>query len=319
MSDVEAAARAGPPQAARPASFGTALSRRLFLDRLARRTVILGGMGIIASILAILAVIVAEVVPLFRPPASDFSGMVAAPPGAAPPLLADVEEYREIAWLLDAGGTIRFVRLSGDAPPAVPVPLAGLGGIAPASVAPASVAATGDGLYAAGTADGRILPFRVVFETTWSGGVRSLAPRVEEQPALDVDPGTRRPIGAVACAPRAEEGLLCAALLAPTEIVLHLVRERRSLIGETTREETRLPLAPGYRGAARILAIDGRGDDLFVGTSLGQVARYDLRNREAPRLAEVVDAARRPGAAITTLGFLIGDRTLVACDAAGGV
>jgi phosphate transport system permease protein len=320
----------------------------MLLDRLARRAVTVGGMAIIAAILAILVVIVAEVVPLFRPPRASFLSTTAAPAGAAlaagvpaagapasagsagvaAPLLADVEEYREIAWFLDASGTVRFVPLEGRGPGAgpvtpggpdeagsQPVALAGLDGAAPASVASA-----GDGLFAAGTGDGRILPFRVGFEVSWEpGGGRRLAPSVEALPPLLVDPEGKRPVRAVACAPKAEEGLLCAALLGPAEIVLHAVRERRSLIGEGTREETRLPLPGGFRGEARVLALDGRGDDLFVGTARGQIVRYDLRDRAAPRIAETLDAARRLGTAITVLGFLLGDRTLVAGDAAGGL
>ena len=42
--------------------------RRILLDRWASRLVILGGLIIIASILAILVVILGEVWPLFRPP-----------------------------------------------------------------------------------------------------------------------------------------------------------------------------------------------------------------------------------------------------------
>jgi phosphate transport system permease protein len=360
---AEVLARAGPPPAARPSIFRATLDRRLLLDRLAGRAVTVGGMAIIAAILAILVVIVAEVVPLFRPPRASFLGVTAAPAGAiltaaapsgvalaadapagtaGPPLLADAEEYREIAWFLDASGTVRFVALAGRGPAPEPaaaaegaggagqqaVPLAGLDGAAPQAVplaglggaAPASVACSGEGLFAAGTGDGRIVPFRVGFEVSWEpGGGRRLTPSVEEPPPLLVDPEGKRPIRAAACAPKAEEGLLCAALLGPADIVLHAVRERRSLIGETTREETRLPLPAGFRGEASVLALDGRGDDLFVGTARGQIARYDLRDRSAPRVAEIIDAAHRPGASITVLGFLLGDRTLVAGDAAGGV
>ena len=34
------------------------------------------------------------------------------------------------------------------------------------------------------------------------------------------------------------------------------------------------------------LALDGRAEDLFVGTSTGQVLHYDMRDRQNPKLAE---------------------------------
>ena len=66
------------------------------------------------------------------------------------------------------------------------------------------------------------------------------------------------------------------------------------------------------------LALDGRAEDLFVGTSTGQVLHYDMRDRQNPKLAEGTTVSTRPGAGVTTLGFLIGDRTLVVGDSAGG-
>ena len=70
-------------------------------------------------------------------------------------------------------------------------------------------------------------------------------------------------------------------------------------------------------GEVTALALDGRGEDLFVGTSRGELLRYDLRDRSSPRAGG--DGRRRGGAEVTALGFLIGDRTLVVGDAQGRV
>src|SRR5205085_2786101 len=66
------------------------------------------------------------------------------------------------------------------------------------------------------------------------------------------------------------------------------------------------------------LAVDGRGDNLFVGTTAGELVRIDLHAQDLTP-APAVAAGIRPGARITSLGFLIGDRTLVVGDEAGGV
>jgi phosphate transport system permease protein len=66
------------------------------------------------------------------------------------------------------------------------------------------------------------------------------------------------------------------------------------------------------------LALDGRGEDLFLGTSRGQVIRYDLREPASPVRADVADVS--PGSApVSVLEFLIGDRTLVVGTEAGEV
>jgi phosphate transport system permease protein len=109
-----------------------------------------------------------------------------------------------------------------------------------------------------------------------------------------------------------------AALLGPREVVLVRTRERKALVGPSTREETRESIALAVQGEVRELQLDGRGEDLFAGTTAGELVRVDLRGA-TPRVAETVVAVRRLGAAVTALGFLIGDRTLVVGDAAGGV
>ena len=49
------------------------------------------------------------------------------------------------------------------------------------------------------------------------------------------------------------------------------------------------------------------------------MVRYDLRDPASPARVEVTDVTTRPGVAVTALGLLIGDRTLVVGDESGGV
>src|SRR5262245_4073287 len=77
---IEAIKMGGPGMPARPVAVSKAqVRRRLLVDRLAQRLVTLGGVAIIASILAILLVIVAEVYPLFGKPVATAVGAIAAP------------------------------------------------------------------------------------------------------------------------------------------------------------------------------------------------------------------------------------------------
>ena len=60
-------------------------ARRIIADRWASRLVVSGGIIIIASILAILFVIAAEVYPLFKKPTASLLGTRAATAGASTP------------------------------------------------------------------------------------------------------------------------------------------------------------------------------------------------------------------------------------------
>src|SRR5437773_8011187 len=102
------------------------MSRRLLIDRLAARVVVLGGLIIIASILAILLVIVGEVYPLFKNPTADLAGRyqpsVATTPAAGDSL--GIDEYQEVAYAVTRNGTLALYALDGKRSlAAIPVPV----------------------------------------------------------------------------------------------------------------------------------------------------------------------------------------------------
>ncbi|MBT7475103.1 MAG: hypothetical protein HN649_00595, partial [Nitrospina sp.] len=89
------------------AFFGKSLVQRQFTDGIARGVVTAGGWTIIASILAILFVIVAEVYPLFKKPSvslvSEFKVLSA-------PLAIGMDPYHDKAYTVETDG-IRFYSL----------------------------------------------------------------------------------------------------------------------------------------------------------------------------------------------------------------
>ncbi len=298
---------------------------RYVADRMATRVVTGGGVVIIGAILAILLVIALEVVPLFRPASAKALPGVPLPAGAVP-LAVGVDEYREEAFVLTkGGGGISWLPLSGaSAPAAEPLPERGSAEVVSAVTGP-------KGTEAAGLSDGRLLPLQVSFEVAYDGKRRTVTPSVKAGEPLLVDPSAR-PLRLFAWAATAD-GPVVAGVLGPREVSLLFVRETSSMLGGTKREEERVSLRLDLPGSITAVAVDGRGDDLFVGTDAGVVGRVDLREKASPRLDETIPVAAgspagpsgapaaptAPAAAVTLLGFLNGDRTLVVGDASGGV
>jgi phosphate transport system permease protein len=307
---VEALKVGGPGIPARPIEASKArVRRRLLVDRLSRLLVTLGGVAIIASILAILLVIVAEVYPLFRKPVATALGTVTAQLSSAP-LAVGIDEYYKIAYVVTTTG-VQFL-LAKDGTPLVTAPLPGLNG---ATVV--STAALGRGPLALGLSDGRVIPVEVKFSVSFPEGQRRVEPNLQVKDPIVADASGRTIQQLAFAAP--ESGLVTAAVVGPKDMALLTMRERRALIGPSTREESRQTLALPIEGETTAVAIDGRGEDIFAGTSSGQVIRVDLRKPTAPRIAGIVPTTGRPGVAVTTMGFLIGDRTLVVGDALGGL
>ncbi len=309
---VETPRAGGPARSGRPLAWSRARqARRLRLDAWTSRLVVAGGLVVIGSILAILAVLAGEVAPLFRPPRADalplrrFAG-VEPLPGAA----FGVDEYRQIAFVSAGDGRLHLLALDGEGTPLPPVAVPGLGG-----ARLTAAAALGRSRYLLATSDGRALAVAMTFSVEWAEGGRKVTARPEFDPPVVVDPAGRRPVLRLAGA-LPEGGALTVAQLGPRELVLGTVVERRPLIGPVRREAVLQRLPVELDGEVTALAMDGRGDDLFLGTSRGELVRFDLRDRARPLRAETVRAAP---ASITVLGLLLGDRTLVVGDAAGGV
>src|SRR5712691_7688048 len=168
----------------------TRTARRIVADRWSSRLVVLGGIIIIASILAILFVIGAEVYPLFKKPTSTWLGTYRASAGGA---LArgealGVDEYREVAHRITAAGVVEFVALKGNRSLAT-VPVAGLDG---ARIT--DVAAVGKAGYLIGTSDGRVIPVDMKFAVAFAEGKRTVTPEPAFGPPSLLDAQGKRPI-----------------------------------------------------------------------------------------------------------------------------
>jgi phosphate transport system permease protein len=290
-------------------------ARRIIADRWASRLVVSGGIIIIASILAILFVIAAEVYPLFKKPSVSLLGTRAATAGAsvpAPGAAAGVDEYREIAYVIGAGGTLEFLPLRRDVRlAAVPVPT--LDGARISAVAP-----LGKGRHLIGTSDGRVIPLDARFDVAFKEGKREVTPAPAFAAPTILDPEAKRPLWRLSGA-EPPGGPLTVAQVGPRALIIQAVVEKKALVGGTRREESLATVEVPTSGEVTALALDGRGEDLFVGASTGEVIHYDMRDRQSPRPLDHVAVTSKPGVAVTVLGFLIGDRTLVVGDQAGGV
>jgi phosphate transport system permease protein len=222
-----------------------------------------------------------------------------------------VDEYREVAFAVTRDGALRFVSLKGPTAPG-PMPLPALaGGLV------TTAAASSKGMLLLGTSDGRVIPLEMKFEVTFTESGRAVAPKpVFGDPSV-LDPEKRRAVRNLAFATPVS-GPVTVAQLGPRDLVVQAVVEKKALIGGTRREESLLALSVAD-AEVTALALDDRGENLFVGTARGQVIQYALGDRDKPTPIDAVAVTSGAEVPVTTLAFLIGDRTLVVGDQTGGV
>ncbi|HXX94917.1 MAG TPA: ABC transporter permease subunit, partial [Planctomycetota bacterium] len=266
---------------------------------------------IILSILAILLVILIEVFPLFSRAEARFEGQRPLASGG-PVLDAGVDEYRELVYTVSPAGIRFFSARDGSA-----VQAATLEGLGTARVE--CVSDRGRGALGLGLSDGRVVPVDVQFTTQYTGteGMRRIEPGLAAGKAAALDPAGR-PVRAVSIA-RGDDSAILAGLVGPREISILFQKRKKALVGPGKLVETRQSIIlPGSADATAVL-VDGRGDDLIVGLSTGGLVRVDLRDPSLPRVAESVPEVTQGGSRVTVLGYLLGDRSFIVGDAAGGV
>jgi phosphate transport system permease protein len=279
--------------------------RRIF-DRLAQAVITMGGIGVILSIIGIFVFLVKEVTPLFFAAQGDRTGQVAGvPPVETLPQssLVGMDEHQELIYQL-IGGSDRQIRFF-DARSGTPLPYdlpSELAKIHITSIARA--VGTGD-RFAFGTDDGRLIPVMLEF-TAGFGETRRIVPTITLGSPVQLTPATEHIIR-LAYQPT-ERGTLTAALT-----------DRGSLWYSASPFD-HAPVALTSHGSEPVTALifDSRGETLVVGTAGGNLYSYDVREGGQPSLAETLSVAPS-GASVTALSYLIGDRSLVIGNSAGGV
>lgn len=278
--------------------------KRLFLDRAARLIVTLGGIAVVAVIVAILAVLLVEVVPLFESSTARRVGSVTVAPVTLPARIG-VDEYRELGYIADLSGVKVFSLRDGSESVRTPVPaLADDNAIA--------VSDLSQGKLAYVTSKGKLLFCEVKFESSFASGSRTTEPQVSF--ADPIDAGVGQPVHSIAYC-ESKDGPIAVASMGQQELVIARVTEQKTPEGSTFSQQRWQVSVPG-NGEITALAVDNRGEDVFAGTSTGEVARIDLRTG-APAYAEATLAT--DGSAVTALGFLLGHRTLIVGDQRGRV
>ncbi|HEX2054939.1 MAG TPA: ABC transporter permease subunit [Nitrospiraceae bacterium] len=291
------------------------------LDRTARYVVSAGGIAVIVTILAIFFFIFREVTPLFTTPTARLLARFNVPGGTDPqgPIFIGTDDGKTIAYVAGPGG-VRFVDLSTG----TVIPMDGLEGF-PSHVTVLAQGGVGSNRYVAATADGLIIPFKMGVGTRFAeGGQRIHQPLFRQSQPFRMASGSFTALAYRAAA--AEQGL--AVLTADGALLYVDVPD-----GDA---EQRVPGKELYRFDRPVthLALDGALTNLYAGTADGLLYHFELKEvaetrpsaispnhpgRAETRLSPEVYRVAREGVAVSALGFLNGDRSLVVATADGDV
>ena len=270
-----------------------ALGRRRAMDALARVVVVVGGLTIIASVLAIFFLICGEVVPLFGNPGVERRDPIAL---GGPPVFIGVEEQQELAFMVRPEGVVRIVDLS-TRETKKDVPLKKV----PGATLACGVRPLANPVACFGTSDGRMLPVAIRFRADFDeAGRRTIVPSVLERDAIAIDEQKRK-ISALAFQ-SVDAGDAAAAI----------TEDGRVFYVATSGDVTEITKLVGERLTCVVL--DRYLEHLYVGTHSGCIVHIDVR--EQPAAVDTLSVGTKP---VTALAFLNGDNSLVVGDEAGAL
>ncbi len=319
-------------------------------DRSAGTLITVGGLGTILAVLGVAVFLVWVVLPLFLPADVADPAMVDMN-WPEEPLHVGVDEYRTLGWALFRSGALEVFRLdTGER--RFTQQLFEPGQLVSASfllAGPQAVFGLADGTLRTGTVEfatevrsadsfppqvrraieeappGTVASFgNGIVQRTPAGDVRLQQLRVELGEATVVAEG---PVRRVRLVLRTSGPLIVALAEEPgpparTRLVAIRGEERSNfLTGRTSvtfSPPFELPFEALGSGVPRYLEVTGAGTDVFVAWASGELLRVQTASQEDAYVAEKGRLVG-PGASLTALRFLLGNRTLVWGDSSGAV
>ena len=272
------------------------------IDRVAVGVITLGGLAVVVSVIGILVFIAAEAIPLFRPAAATLTRSVTLAGTAAGTTTAmagvGVDETRRYFYSAQPNGVVAFFALDSGAR----VQERPLASIAGAQVTASSRSLAND-FVALGTNDGRVALAQIKFAPVYEGSVaRDVTIDLAERGLVVIDQA-KRPVRRVAYLEEGEQKFV-AAQTSDSDVALWWTDS-----GGTTHQQ----VVPAGGGLVTAIGV-GRTGTAFAGNDRGEIHVWELGDT-----AERVDTVSVGTAAITSLGYVIGERTLIAGTADGKV
>ena len=285
---------------------------RRFLDHLARLVVQSGGILVILSILAILVFLLLEVAPLFYSPTAHQTGRYALArplPESPQSLLIGTDEHQEVQYVVGTHG-ITFINpgTGRGIPVTDPEPIRNQ-----RLSAVARAAGKGD-RFGLATVDGQVIPVSIEFSSSFASGSRAITPSVSAETPFQADPNRQRIVRLAYQRP--ESGPVAVALTDAGRLWLASALTIVRPSGESAPAVPSVELTEQISSTITALALDSRGENLAVGTADGYLYHFDVREITRPVLIASVLAT--PGG-VSTLGYLLGDRSLVVGGNSGEV
>jgi len=299
-----------------------AVDKRMFYDKIATVVVAGGGVAIIICIIAILFFIGIETAPLWQTPNTELKNTFTIEKAPVTEdqssniLIIGTEEYTEIAFLLDQQGNASFVSLiNGSLISEIP-----LVNIEEEGKVTSTYASEKNKEYAIATSKGWIIPFSLKYNITYGqDNKRNILPQIIQSDPIKISDESINLFGYKT----GEFGSssVTAYVTKNNNFIFHSIAVSDDEFmdqEETITNSVDLTNQIDVNTISEI-QIDSFLNNLYVGTKNGKIYNWNISNKFKPELQDVITATANSNTAVSSLGFLIGSRSLFVGDSGGNV
>jgi phosphate transport system permease protein len=279
--------------------------RVLLMDKAANWAISVGGMAVIAAVLAIFIFILATMLPLFR--SAKVGEKLALGPfeGHQDLVLAKVDEHQEKLILAFADGKTLFYDVASRS--AAPGPRAGLKGQKAVSAAQSDF---GD-VFAYGLGNGQVWVESAGIETSFVGDDRVKEPYVKDGGLLRLDP-RGRPLQRLAVSGDRGSAAIAAQTAPHSGVWAHASFDGQAWSGQSAAFQLE-----EEHGGLSAIAVHSSGDRVMAGTDKGYLLEF---RPDGERLALTQRVQALPGGeAVSALAYTIGEQSVLVGGAKGGI
>jgi phosphate transport system permease protein len=288
------------------------LARAKKNDRLAAWLINIGGFFVIFSVIGILVLILKVAIPLFLPSGATVVSTVPLAPGVSTGKVLAVgsDDNLKTGYLLDESGRFSFFDIRNGKVTETSVVTSPGGG----KTAIASVAEAPGHRYDILWKDGSFTSLKVAFSLR--DGESGAKVETHEIVSLMQEKGRGTvPFLSLARTPDGKDPLRVD-LLPGGRFALTATTRSEALDGTESVKTVRSSFGGDLPGAVTSVALDTKAEFLYAGTDRGQLLRWDLSDRESPKLLDTV-TANRAGQPVSALSLVFGDISLAVGNADG--
>jgi len=290
--------------------------KALLFDKLARIIIYLGGIATILSVVAILVFVAWEALPLWFGAEGKSKENVNANEilKTRKPLLIGVDEYQEILYAITDSATVDFITLtSKEIIKSVKVDSSSNDIITSVSKYPAR------NLIALGTNNGNVILGQIKFSIKFAEeDKREITPEFVFIGKIKID-SLQKSLTKLVYRKNSDNEFTLVALTSDNRILQYSSEKSSSLYAESEEKiyYNDLTNLVGYQVSS--LELDNFCEKLMIGTSNGWLYYISLKDKNNPQLIQKINPTPSGKSAITSLGFIIGDQSLIVGDADGNV